>query len=160
MRKHLLLAAGILLLLTSASFAQPAATPSPSPKPKPAMSKAQLLKKLSASETRLWEAWKSHDLKPFKAMLTADGIMVSDQGTANKTEILKGLETPCDIKSYGLSDWKLTTINSGAALLSYKATQNGSCGGTMLPSAVWASSIWVSRGGKWVNLSHQETPAK
>ena len=34
MKKHLLLAAGILLLFTSVCFAQPQATPSPSPKPK------------------------------------------------------------------------------------------------------------------------------
>ena len=164
MRKHLLLAAGILLLFTSVCVAQPKATASPaaspSSKPKPKMSKAALLRKLSASETKLWEAWKNHDLKPFNAMLTADGIMVSDQGTANKTETLKGLESPCDIKSYGLSDWKLTMINSGAAFLTYKATQNASCGGTTLPPAVWAGSVWVSRGGRWVNLSHQETPAK
>jgi hypothetical protein len=163
MKKHLLLAAGILLLFTSVCFAQPQAaqaTASPSPKPKPAMTKQQMLKKLSAAETKLWEAWKNHDMKPFKAMLAADGIMVGDMGTANKTETLKQLESPCDVKSYGLSDWKLTMINAGAALLTYKATQDASCGGTALPPAVWASSVWVSRGGKWINLSHQETPAK
>lgn len=163
MKKHLLLAAGILLLLASVSFAQPqAAQPaaSPSPKPKPAMTKAQLLKRLSAAETKLWEAWKNHDMKPFKAMLAADGIMVGDQGTANKTQTLKDLEAPCDVKSYALSDWKLTMINSGAALLTYKGTQSATCAGTAAPPAVWASSVWVSRGGRWVNLSHQETPAK
>ena len=77
MKKRLLLVPGILLLFTSVCFAQPQPTPSPSPKPKPAMTKAQILKKLSAAETKLWEAWKNKDVKPFKAALAADFVLVN-----------------------------------------------------------------------------------
>lgn len=52
MKKHLL-AAGILLVFASVCFAQPAAQATPSPSPKPAMTKAQLLKKLSATEKKV-----------------------------------------------------------------------------------------------------------
>ena len=159
MKKHLL-AAGILLAFASVCFAQPTAqaTPSPSPKPKPAMSKAQLLKKLSAAETKLWEAWKNKDQKPFKAALSADSVMVGESGVEGKDASIKEISTmPCEVKSYKLSDWKLTMINSGAAFLTYKGTANGTCGGMAIP-VTWASSVWVNRGGKWLAFAHQETP--
>src|SRR3989454_11509260 len=160
MKKRLLLVPGILLLFTSVCFAQPQATASPSPKPKPAMTKAQMLKKLSATETKLWEAWKNKDVKPFQAWLASDSIMIGESGTAGKAATVKEITSmPCEVKSYSLSDWKLTTINSGAALLTYKGTAEGTCAGTAIPT-VWASSIWVNRGGKWLAFAHQETPVK
>jgi len=163
MKRHLPLAALFLLTFAAVCLAQPQATasPSPAPKPKPAMTKAQMLKKLSAMETKLWEAWKNKDSKPFQATLASDGIMVGDSGTATKAATVKEIASmPCDVKSYSLSDWKLTMINSGAALLTYKGTQDATCGGTTAPPAIWASSVWVNRGGKWQAFSHQETPAK
>jgi hypothetical protein len=163
MKRHLPLAALVLLMFGSICLAQTQATasPSPAPKPKPAMTKAQTLKKLSAMETKMWEAWKNHDSKTFQTWLSSDTIMIADTGTSNKAAVVKDIAgTDCDVKSFSLSDWKLTMINSGAAMLTYKATQDATCGGTAVPPAVWASSVWVNRGGKWWALSHQETPAK
>ena len=162
MKRHLPLAALLLLALASISFAQttPPAAPSASPKPKPAMTKAQTLKKLSASETKLWEAWKTKDVKVFKANLSADSVMIGDSGVQGKNDAIKDLTSaPCEVKSFQLSDWKLTMLNSSTALITYKGSAEGTCGGTAIPT-VWASSIWVNRGGKWLAASHQETPAK
>jgi hypothetical protein len=160
MKKHLPLAAMLVIAFASFCFAQPEPQASPSPKPKPAMTKAQMLKKLSASETKLWEAWKNKDAKPFQAWLASDSIMVGESGVAGKAATVKEITSmPCEVKSYSLSDWKLTTINSGAALLTYKGTAEGTCAGTAIPT-VWASSVWVNRGGKWLAFSHQETPVK
>ena len=159
MKKHLL-AAGILLVFASVCFAQPAAqaTASPSPKPKPAMSKAQMLKTLSANEKKLWDAWKNKDAKPFKAMLASDAVMISEGGVENKAALVQEIASmPCEVKSYTLSDWKLTTINSGAVLLTYKGSAEGTCGGQAIPTT-WAASVWVNRNGKWQAVSHQETP--
>jgi hypothetical protein len=163
MQKHLPLATLLLLALASISFAQTTPAPaaaSPSPKPKPAMTKAQMLKKLSASETKLWEAWKNKDAKPFKASLSADSVMIGDTGVTGKNDVVKMMASmPCDVKSFQLSDWKLTMLNSSTALLTYKGVAEGTCAGTAIPT-VWASSVWVNRGGKWLVASHQETPGK
>jgi len=160
MKKYLPLAALLLLALASTSFAQTTPAASPSPSPKPAMTKAQILKKLSAAETKLWEAWKNKDAKPFKASLAADSVMVGDSGVQGKNDAIKDLTSaPCEVKSYQLSDWKLTMLNSSAALLTYKGTTDGTCGGTAIPPT-WSSSVWVNRGGKWLVAAHQETPAK
>src|ERR1700693_3267302 len=107
MKKHLL-AAGLLLAVASVCFAPPHATASPSPKPKPAMTKAQILKKLSATETKLWEAFKNKDAKPFKATLAADSVGVGENGIETKDNTVKMIASmPCDVKGYELSDWKL-----------------------------------------------------
>ena len=150
----------LTFVFTSIAYAQDAA-PSPSPSPKPAMTRAQSQRMIINTEKKLWEAWKNHDTKPFKATLSADSIMISDMGVANKAAALKDLEgTGCEVKSYELTDMKVLFLNSSAALVTYKATQDGACGGQPLPSGVWASSAYVMRGGKWLAASHQETPAK
>jgi uncharacterized protein DUF4440 len=150
----------LILVLASLAYAQEAA-PSPSPAPKPAMSRAQSQRMIIATERKLWEAWKSKDTKPFKANLSADSIMVSEMGVADKTTAIKDLESmACDVKSYELSDLKVMFLNSSAALVTYKATQDATCGGQQAPAAVWATSAYVMRGGKWLAASHQETVAK
>ena len=161
MKRYLPLAALLIMAFASWSFAQPqaAASPSPAAKPKPKMSKAQLIKKLSATETKLWEGWKNKDGKPFQASLSADSVMIGSGGISGKVDSIKEITSAaCDVKSYSLSDWKLTMIDADAALLTYKGTQDGTCGGVTLPAAVWASSVWIKRGGRWQNFSHQETP--
>ena len=159
MKVRLLLAIVFTFVFTSVARSQePAASPTPAPKS--AMSRAQSQRVIIATEKKLWEAWKNKDIKPFKATLSADSIMIGDSGVANKTEALKALEAPCEVKSYELSDLKVTFLNSSAALLTYKSTQDATCAGTQVPATVWSSSAYVLRGGKWLAASHQETPAK
>jgi hypothetical protein len=160
MKRQLPLVTFLLLSLTTVVMGQEAA-PSPSPSPKPAMTRAQSQKIIVATERKLWEGWKTKNFKAFKTYLSADSVMIGDAGIANKTESLKELENlACEVKSYELSDMKVTFLNNDAALLTYKATQDGTCGGQAIPASVWASSAYVKRGGKWFAASHQETPAK
>jgi hypothetical protein len=124
------------------------------------MSKAQIQKTLVATEKKLWEGWKNKDPKPFKAWVAADAIGISDQGTQNKAALLKEIAAGgCEVKSFELSEFKLTMIDSDAAVLTYKGTADGTCGGQPIKPA-WASSTFVRRGGKWLALTHQETIAK
>jgi hypothetical protein len=164
MKRHLPLAALLVLAFATFCFAQPQTTASPSPspaaKPKPKMSKAQLLKKLSANETALWTAFKNKDVKPFQTLLTADGVSIGEEGIGNKADIVKMLPTmPCEVKSFTLSDWKLSMVDADAAVLTYKGVTDGTCAGQPIPT-VWSSSLWVNRKGKWVVFSHTETPVK
>lgn len=159
MRRFLPFAAALILALASISLAQEA-TPAPSPKPRPRLNKAQLLKQLSAIDMRLWEAWKNKDSKPFMAALSANSVMVDGTGVSGKQDVVKNMAAmPCDVKSYELSDWKLTMLDADAALVTYKGTADGTCGGQPIPP-VWASSIFVRQGGKWKAAFHQETPVQ
>lgn len=159
MKRYLPLAALLLFAFASVSFAQDA-TPSPSPAPKPGMSKAQIRGRIIATEKKLWDAWKNKDTKPFKANLSADSVMIGDSGVSGKEEAIKDLaNAPCEIKSVTLSDFKVTFLNGGAAMVTYKGAADGTCGGAAIPT-VWASSVYVNRGGRWLAASHQETLAK
>ena len=159
MKVRLILALVLTFVFASVARSQePAASPSPAPKP--AMSRAQSQRTIIATEKKLWEAWKNKNIKLFKSTLSADSVMIGDTGVANKTEALKALEAPCEVKSFELSDLKVTFLNSSAALLTYKAISDATCAGQPVPPTVWASSAYVMRGGKWLAASHQETPAK
>jgi len=161
MRKQFPLVLGLLFCcgsLAAAQQATPAASPAP---PKPGMSRAQSQRIMIATEKKLWEAWKTKNYKPFKTYLTSDSVNIGDQGVVGKNDLLKAFESMnCDVKSYELSDIKVVFLDSDAAIMTYKSTQEGTCGGEALPAAAWSSSIYVRRGGKWLAASHQETTAK
>ena len=151
----------LTLVFASFAYAQTTATPSPSPSPKPAMSRAQSQRAIIATERKLWEAWKNKDMKPFKANLSADAIMISNSGVADKKTSLSAMEGEgCEVKTYELMDLKVTFLNSSTAILTYKSTQDATCGGEAVPPTVWSSSVYVMRGGRWYAASHQETVAK
>jgi hypothetical protein len=153
----------IVLTLVFASFvhAQTTATASPSPSPKPGMSRAQSQRMIIATEKKLWEAWKNKDMKPFRANISADAVMIGDGGVADKKTSLSAMEgMACDVKSYELSDIKVTFLNNSTAIMTYKSAQDATCAGQPVPPSVWSSSVYVLRGGRWYAASHQETTAK
>jgi len=162
MKRHLPLAAILIMAYAGFCFAQPQATASPSPAAKPRaprLSKAQLQKQLSEMETALWTAWKNKDPKPFQRHLAADVVGVGDMGVSGKSSTTDGLNG-CDVRSFSLSDWKLTRFNDNTAVITYKGTQDATCGGQAVPGTMWASSVWMKRKGTWQAVFHQETPAK
>ena len=160
MTSRIPLALVVIVLLATTAFSQEA-TPSPSPAAKPAMTRAQSQRLIISTEKKLWEAWKAKDMKVFKANLSADSVMIGDTGVASKADALKEMESmTCEVKSYSLSDIKVMFMNNDAALMTYKATQDATCGGQQVPAAIWATSAYVKRGGRWFAASHQETPAK
>ena len=161
MRKICLVFVFILGCMSLVDAQQPTASPAPSPAAKPAMSKAQSQKTIIATERKLWDAWKNKDMKPFRANLSADSLQVGDNGVGTKAEILKSMEgSDCEVRSYSLSDIKVAFLTSNVAVITYKGTQDATCAGQTVPPAVWASSTYVMRGGRWLAATHQETPAK
>jgi hypothetical protein len=87
-------------------------------------------------------------------------VTINETGVRGKNEIATGIaNAPCEVKSYALSDFKITFFNAGTALLTYKAVVDGTCAGTAIPK-VWSSSLYVNRGGRWLAASHQETTIK
>ena len=151
----------LTLVFASFAYAQTTATPSPSPSPKPAMSRAQSQRAIIATERKFWEAWKNKDMKFFRANLSADAVMIGPNGVADKKTSLTAMEGEgCEVKTYELMDLKVTFLSSSTAILTYKSTQDATCGGEAVPPTVWSSSVYVMRGGRWYAASHQETPAK
>ncbi len=114
---------------------------------------------LIALEKQAWEAWKTSDGKFFQGLLSEDSIGFGDSGVARKDMIVKDIAgTDCEVRSYSLDNYELVMLDPNTAILTYKADQDATCKGKAVPAKVWASSVYVKRGGKWLNAFHQETP--
>lgn len=116
--------------------------------------------KLIEMEKQLWQAWQDGKGQPFREMLSSESVGVSPMGVDRgnekmAAEIEKGV---CKVVSWEIHNPSVQWIDNNTALLTYHSTQNATCEGEKVPEAVWSSSLWVRRGGKWQAAFHQETP--
>ena len=152
----------ILTLATAALFAAcgaPAGNNAPAANNANANSNANTAKPTAAAPTKDalmaleksgWEAWKNRDSKWSEENYSAKGIGFGKDGRQDKAAMIKAMaDAKCDIKSYSLSDDKMTMLGADVAVLTFKGTQDGTCDGKKVPAAVWASSVYVREGDKW-----------
>jgi hypothetical protein len=117
--------------------------------------------KIEQMEKGLWEAWKNHDMEPFKRDMAAQSVNVGSGGVAGTEQALKDLSSgDCKVASYSLSDTGFTWFDKNTVMVTYKANQDATCNGQKVPEVVWASSLWTNKGGQWKAAFHQETPAQ
>src|SRR5439155_13277944 len=106
-------------------------------------------------EKSAYEAWKSKDAKFWATFLSDKFVGWGAYGRLDKASATKEYTgTDCEIKSYVLSDEHLSSLSKDAALITYKATVNGTCGGQELPTNSRAASIYVRNDGKWKRAFH------
>ncbi len=111
-------------------------------------------------ETILWHAWKDHNAKPFEEHLTADSINMLNPVLRGKANIVKDITSDnCKVSSFSLSGFAYQWLDANSVIVTYVATQDGTCGGEKLSAKVNASSVWVKRGNRWLTAFHQESPA-
>ena len=122
--------------------------------------KASLKEILIKKETDSWNAWQQRDGAFFETFLSDDHVEVGVAGPATKSTIVAGVKSPsCVVKSFALDSFALTVFDANTALLTYHAQQNTTCGVAPVPSPVWTSSLYVQRGGHWLNALYQQTRA-
>ena len=135
----------------AASNANAAATPATTP-----VSDADI----KAQEQKIWDAIKAKNWDGFAALLADDLLYVSENGVYDKAatvDIVKKI----DLTELTLSDWKVTMIDKDAAVVAYTEKSKGSYDGRPSPDVpVRHSAAWVNRGGKWVNVYHQDCNAE
>jgi len=106
-----------------------------------------------------WEAWKNKNGGWFQTNLTDDYLLVNSGGVENKSQVVKSTASDCDVKSYSLDNFKFIMLDKNSALITFTGMQDGVCSGKTIPANVRASSVYVKRGGKWLNTFYTETPA-
>ncbi len=112
-------------------------------------------------EEKSWIAWKGRDATFFKKFLSDDHVELSAHGTANKALVVASVGSPkCKVRSYSLDHFKFLQVSADTALLTYHATQDTTCGTSLVPSPVWASSLYVKRNGQWLNVLYQQSAGK
>jgi hypothetical protein len=120
--------------------------------------KGALKETLVNLEKQSWEAWKNHDGKFFQGFLSDDHVEVGFGGPTNKATVVSGVAgAGCTVKSYTVDNFEFTALDTNTALLTYHAAQDTTCGGTAVPSPVWVTSLYMKRGGRWLNVLYQQT---
>jgi hypothetical protein len=109
-------------------------------------------------ENQSWEAWKNHDGKFYQSFLSDDHVEVGFSGPANKSAVVDFVSgAVCEVRSYSVDHFNVTMLDAKTALLTYHAAQDTSCGGKAVPSPAWVSSLYIKRGGHWLNVLYQQT---
>ena len=110
-----------------------------------------------AKEKAGWDAFRKKDADAFKKMLAPEYIEVFWDGTHDTAFALQGMKDT-EISDVTFADWKLTTIDKDAVLLTYTATVKGSFKGKAFPEGPYReASAYVNRNGDWVAIYYQET---
>ena len=110
-------------------------------------------------EKSAYEAWKSKDAKFWDTFLSDKFVGYGSSGKLDKASATKEYTgADCEIESYGLSDEQMKLLGNDAALLTYKTTVDGTCGGQKVPANSWAAGIYVRNGDTWKGAFHAEAP--
>lgn len=120
-----------------------------------------LLATLERLEKQSWEKVKNKDKAGIAAMVTDNYTAVEADGKGER-DLKSMLDSFQDIsiESYALSNFRLTMLGPGAALLSYNASVKASVGTQQFSGRLAVGDIWVKRGGQWKSIRYQETEMK
>ncbi len=104
----------------------------------------------------VWEAYKSRNTAAMKALSGEDYVSFTQAGPSNLQQDIATIDK-LTIESYTLDDPKVSKATKDVAILRYKCDLKGSMDGKPF-SPVYATEVWVNRGGKWQIVSYTETP--
>jgi hypothetical protein len=103
-----------------------------------------------------WEAYKSRNIAAMKALTAGDYMSNAVTGPSNLQQDIATIDK-LTIESYTIDDPKVSKVTKDVVILRYKCDLKGSFDGKpFMP--VYATEVWVNRGGKWQIVSYTETP--
>jgi hypothetical protein len=108
-------------------------------------------------EKSAYAAWKSKDAKFWATFLSDKFVGWGTSGKLDRVSAKKEYTgADCEIKSYALSEERVSPRGKQAALITYKATVDGTCGGQKIPANSWAAGVYVRDGGQWKAAFHAQ----
>src|SRR5882724_1225800 len=153
MRRLLPLVVITLLTATTLCIAQ---TGAPS-KPKSETTGGNSLDEMIISRSKqVWEAYKSRNIAAIKALTGEDYSSYTQAGPSTLQQDIDTIDK-LTIESYTQDDPKVSKPTKDVAILRYKCDLKGSFDGKPF-KPVYATEVWVNRGGKWQIVSYTETP--
>ena len=103
-----------------------------------------------------WEAYKTKNTAAIKALSDENYVAFTMSGPSTLQQDIDTIEK-LTIESFTIDDPKVTWATKDVAILRYKCDLKGSFDGKPF-KPVYATEVWVNRGGKWRILSFSETP--
>src|ERR1043165_435311 len=112
---------------------------------------------ISAKEKAAWDGFKRKGEAAFKKYLLPDYFGVTAGGVEDTAQSLAAMKDT-ELSDVTFGDWKLSTIDKDAVLLTYTATVKATYKGKPLPNGpYYEASAYVNRNGEWLNIYYQET---
>lgn len=108
-------------------------------------------------ESQVWEALVAGDAEADHRLLSDDFVGVYPTGFADRADHSEPLSDGPSIASYSITDARLIQISADAVMLCYRADYRPP--GSDAEEAMFVSSLWAQRDGRWWNTFSQDTPA-
>lgn len=105
-----------------------------------------------ANEKIVWDTFKSKNYDAFAALLAPAFVEIESTGVYDKAGAVKGA-AEFDATKFELSEWKSAKLDNDASLVTYLVKP-----ADPKVDSERHTSIWASRGGKWMALLHVGTP--
>ena len=114
-------------------------------------------------EKAAWQAYKDKKGDDFKKIVSADMVAIYADGPADVQQEVSGMQK-WDMKSFAITDYKVTASGSDIVMTTYKVAVQGTYGGQDASATYNAGSVWKNEKGEWRAIFHtnikEETPAK
>ena len=112
-----------------------------------------------ALESQVWEALVAGDPDADRALLSSDFVGVYSTGFADRSEHAGQLVEGPTMSAYSISDARIIEVSETSVMLCYRADfQRVHVGKEGPREAMYISSLWTERDGRWWNTFSQDTP--
>ncbi|HZR05394.1 MAG TPA: nuclear transport factor 2 family protein [Candidatus Udaeobacter sp.] len=106
-------------------------------------------------EKSAWEAYKNKQSEELKKLLSKEYVGVDAEGIKN-LDAEVGDMMKNDLRSYSLADVKVVFPRAKIAVITYKATTQGTSSGHESSGTYNSASLWSKQSGKWRVIFHAE----
>ena len=104
-------------------------------------------------EKAAWQAFKDKKPDDFKKVVSANLVAVYAEGTSDMQRELADMQK-WDMKSFAISDFKVTSAGPGTCVTTYKVALEGTYDGKDQTGTYNAASVWKKQGGQWQAIFH------
>jgi hypothetical protein len=108
---------------------------------------------LMEKEKAAWQAFKDKKPDDFKKLVSANLVAVYAEGMSDMQKELADMQK-WDMKSFAISDYKVTSEAPGTVVTTYKVAVEGTYDGKDQSGTYNAASVWKKQKGEWQAIFH------
>jgi len=108
---------------------------------------------LMEKEKAAWQASKDKKPDDFKKLVSANVVAVYAEGMSDMQKELADMQK-WDMKSFAISDYKVTSDGPGTAVATYKVAVEGTYDEKDQSGTYNAASVWKKQKGEWQAIFH------
>ena len=113
---------------------------------------------LMTKENAAWQAFKDKNADGFKKVVSGNMMAVYADGIQNLEAEMSGMQQ-WTMKSFAISDYKVTAAGADTAITTYTVKIEGTVGGKDASGTYNAGSVWQKEGGEWKAIFHSNVIA-